>query len=206
MRRMLEGLRKVVSPLGKTIVRELLVVACGGWLAEMTDSAIPWFVAMVILAVILICQAIVSRRLPRVDSQSEEAPPARSDNVVVTASESKPVPTTEESRTVTPSPNTEEHNRFVLGTLTGEIEWLANRSAVKWLDGLSFITYPVEHARVANREAKLYSALEELGVRRPGYGDGRWKDFWVELVFISECRDLSKARSLLDDLGPPKVG
>ena len=91
----------------------------------------------------------------------------------------------------------------LFGALASEIEWMANRSAGKWLDGFLSISYPVEIARVSNRENKLFGTLNDLGIKVPNYGDGRWRRFWVKLVFISERRDLSKARRLLDDLGPP---
>ena len=110
---------------------------------------------------------------------------------------------------VTREPQTETiatplDQQITFGHLRDDIHWIANRSAFRWLEPAAAVSYPVEYARVAKREAELYKALSGLGIDMPSYGDGRWRKFWVELVFASERKDLDKARGLLDELGPSR--
>ena len=89
----------------------------------------------------------------------------------------------------------------LLGVYSNDIAWMANRSAVKWMDAISGIANPIEYDSIAEREARLYSALNSLGIEMPRYGDGRWRVFWKRLYSIANRGDdISKARMLLGEI------
>ena len=89
----------------------------------------------------------------------------------------------------------------LLGVYRNDLAWMANRSVVKWMDAISGIANPIEYDSIAEREARLYSALISLGIKMPRYGDGRWRIFWRRLYSIANRGDdIAEARMLLDDL------
>ena len=89
----------------------------------------------------------------------------------------------------------------LLGVYSNDIAWMANRSAVKWMDAISGIANPIEYDSIAEREARLYSALNSLGIKMPRYGDGTWRVFWKRLYSIANRGDdISKARMLLGEI------
>ena len=108
------------------------------------------------------------------------------------------------AKAVSPDRVTPQIGQVAFGRLYDEIRWVANRSATRWIEEISSFSYPVEHAEVVEREAKLFDEIRGLGVDMPNYGDGRWRNFGRRWPCYRKIGTSIARAKLLKKLGPPR--